>query len=139
MDGELRTAAGLLLLRIAAGGFLLPHGLGKLFSGLGPGLAGFRAELRDLGLPAAGPLPMLLALVQAGSGLFVLIGWQTRAAALFAAGFIAVTVVLARGNGWYWMQRGIEYPLFWLLALLAVALLGPGAWSLDTRLGGQPA
>lgn len=139
MDGEVRAAAGLALLRLAAGGFLLPHGLGKLFSGLGPGLAGFRAELRGLGLPAAGPLPLLLALAQAGSGLFVLIGWQTRPAALFAAAFIATTVVLARGNGWYWMQRGVEYPLFWLLALLAVALLGPGAWSLDTRLGAPPA
>ncbi len=139
MDGELRTATGLLLLRLAAGGFLLPHGLGKLFAGLGPGLAGFRAELRGLGLPSAGPLPPLLALAQAGSGLLVLIGWNTRPAALFAAAFIAITVVLARGNGWYWMQRGVEYPLFWLLVLLAVALLGPGLWSLDARLGGQPA
>jgi putative oxidoreductase len=139
MDGDVRAAAGLALLRLAAGGFLLPHGLGKLFSGPGPGLAGFRAELRSFGLPAAGPLPPLLARVQAGSGLLVLIGWQTRPAALCAAAFIAVTVVLARGNGWYWMQRGVEYPLFWLLVLLALALLGPGAWSLDTWLGGQPA
>ncbi|WP_313919574.1 DoxX family membrane protein [Tahibacter sp.] len=139
MDGEARAAAGLALLRLAAGGFLLPHGLGKLFSALGPGLAGFRAELRGLGLPAGGPLPALLALAQAGSGLFVLIGWQTRPAALFAAAFIATTVVLARDNGWYWMHRGVEYPLFWLLALLALALLGPGAWSLDTQLGAPPA
>lgn len=128
-----RSAAGLLLLRIAAGGFLLPHGLGKLFGGFGPGLDGFAAELQGFGLPSVAPLPLLLALVQTLSGLLVLVGWRTRTGALVAAGFLAVTVVLSVPSGWFWMHHGVEYPLFWMLALLAVALLGPGHWSLDLR------
>ena len=132
-----RSAAGLLLLRIAAGGFLLPHGLGKLFGGFGPGLGGFAAELQGFGLPSAAPLPLLLALAQTFSGLLVLVGWQTRIAAVVGAGFLAVTVLLSVPSGWFWMHHGVEYPLFWTLTLLAVALLGPGRWSLDRRGDGE--
>jgi putative oxidoreductase len=131
------SAAGLLLLRIAAGGFLLPHGLGKLFGGFGPGLGGFAAELQGFGLPSAAPLPLLLALTQTLTGLMVLVGWWTRSAAVIAAGFVAVTVLLSLPSGWFWMHHGVEYPLFWTLTLMAVALLGPGRCSLDQR--GDPA
>ncbi len=129
------TAAGLdaalLLLRVAAGGFLLPHALGKVFGWFGgPGLAGFADELRGFGLPAASPLPLLLALLQVSCGVAVLLGWQARVAAVVAALFLLSTAVLARPKGWFWMHGGMEYPLFWSLALLAIALAGPGAWSL---------
>ena len=86
----------LLMLRVAAGGFLLPHALGKLFGWFGgPGLAGFATELRGFGLPAVAPLPLLLSLLQVLSGLAVLLGWQTRIAALAAAAFIGFTALLA--------------------------------------------
>jgi len=121
----------LLLMRVAAGGFLLPHALGKLFGWFGgPGLAGFARELQGFGLPARAPAPLLLALLQVAAGMAVLLGWQTRPAALAGAAFIAVTVLLARPNGWFWMHAGMEYPLMWTL-LLAIALLGPGPWALD--------
>lgn len=129
----------LLMLRVVAGGFLLPHALGKLLGWWGgPGLAGFAAELRGFGLPAAAPLPLLLALTQVLSGLAVLLGWQTRIAALAAAAFIGFTVLLALPKGWFWMRGGTEYPLMWTAVLLALALTGPGAWALDgQRLAGD--
>lgn len=124
---------GLLVLRLAAGGFLLPHALGKLFGWFGgPGLNGFAAELRGYGLPAAAPAPLLLAVVQVLCGLAVLLGWQTCAAASVAALFLATTAVLALPKGWFWMHGGVEYPLFWTLALLAIALAGPGALALQS-------
>lgn len=123
----------LLILRVAAGGFLLPHALGKLFGWFGgPGLSGFAAELRGFGLPSAAPLPLLLAGLQVLSGMAVLLGWQTRIAALAAAAFIGFTVLLAVPKGWFWMRAGAEYPLMWTLVLLAIALAGPGAWALDS-------
>lgn len=123
----------LLVLRVAAGGFLLPHALGKLFGWFGgPGLAGFAQELRSFRLPAATPLPLLLASLQVLAGTAVLLGWQTRGAALVAAAFIAFTAWLALPKGWFWMRGGAEYPLLWAAALLALALLGPGAWALDS-------
>ncbi|MEA5125591.1 DoxX family protein [Xanthomonas floridensis] len=125
-------AAALLTLRIAGGGFLLPHGLGKLLGWFGgPGLAGFAAELQQFGFLAAAPLPLLLALVQTLSGLAVLLGQWTRASAALAAVFIATTVLVAVPNGGFWMHGGMEYPLMWLLVLLALVAAGGGAWSLD--------
>lgn len=122
----------LLILRVAAGGFLLPHALGKLFGWFnGPGLVGFASELRGFGLPAAAPLPLLLALLQVVAGTAVMLGWQARAAALVAAAFIAFTALLALPKGWFWMRGGAEYPVLWTLALLAIALAGPGAWAVD--------
>jgi putative oxidoreductase len=125
----------LLMLRMAAGGFLLPHALGKLFGWFnGPGLAGFAGELRGFGLPATAPLPLLLAAVQVVAGMSVLLGWQTRLAALAGAAFIAFTAVLALPRGWFWMRGGVEYPLMWTLLLLSVALAGAGMFSLDSFL-----
>ena len=34
-----------------------------------------------------------------------------------------------------WTQRGYEYPLFWGLVMLAIALRGGGPYSLDRKLG----
>lgn len=107
--------------------------MGQLFGWFGgPGLGGFAGELRGFGLPSAAPLPLLLAGLQVLSGMAVLLGWQTRIAALAAAAFIGFTVLLAVPKGWFWMRAGAEYPLMWTLVLLAIALAGPGAWALDS-------
>ena len=126
------TSAGLLVLRLAAGGFLLPHGLGKLLGWLGgPGIAGFATELQHFGLPSAPPLPLLLAALQTVLGLMVAVGGFTRVVALGSVAFLGVTVALNLSHGWFWMHGGIEYPLLWMLANLAVGLTGPGALSFD--------
>lgn len=96
-------------------------------------MSGFATELRGFGLPAVAPLPLLLALLQVLSGLAVLLGWQTRIAALAAAAFIGFTVLLALPRGWFWMRGGSEYPLMWTTVLLAIALAGPGTWALDVH------
>jgi len=129
------TDLGLLLLRLAGGGFLLPHGLGKLFGWFGgPGLSGFAGELRGFGLPASAPLPLLLAAMQTLAGLCVVLGLCTPVAAALGAAFLACTAALNRGRGWFWTHGGMEYPVLWTAALLAVALLGGGHWSLDALL-----
>ncbi len=140
MIGSGALDAALLGLRVAAGGFLLPHALGKLFGWFGgPGLRGFAQELRTFGLPSAAPLPLLLALLQVISGAAVLFGLYTSVAAFAAAGFLAFTAVLAVPKGWFWMHGGCEYPLMWTLVLLAIALVGPGAYAIDSYLNaGMP-
>ncbi|MBV6807797.1 DoxX family protein [Xanthomonas euvesicatoria] len=130
--GTAGLSSALLMLRIAGGGFLLPHGLGKLLGGFGgPGLTGFAAELQQFGFPSAAPLPLLLALMQTLSGLAVLLGMWTRASAALAALFIATTVLVAMPNGWFWMHGGMEYPLMWMVVLLSLAAAGGRDWSLD--------
>ncbi|WP_457096089.1 DoxX family protein [Lysobacter sp. P5_B9] len=123
---------GLLLLRLAAGGFLLPHGLGKLFGWFGgPGLPGFANELHSFGLPSLAPIPFVLAATQTLAGLMVTVGLFTRTSAVVASGFLATTVALNVSHGWFWMHGGIEYPLLWTLSMAAIALLGAGRHSLD--------
>ncbi|WP_372176734.1 DoxX family protein [Xanthomonas axonopodis pv. phyllanthi] len=130
--GTAGLSSALLMLRIAGGGFLLPHGLGKLLGWFGgPGLTGFAAELQQFGFPSAAPLPLLLALMQTLSGLAVLLGMWTRASAALAALFIATTVLVAIPNGWFWMHGGMEYSLMWMVVLLSLAAAGGGDWSLD--------
>ena len=132
------TSFGLLLLRLAAGGFLLPHGLGKLFGWFGgPGVAGFAGELQQFGLPSAAPLPLLLAALQTALGLMVVAGAFTRIAAVGAAAFLGVTVALNASHGWFWMHGGIEYPMLWLLAHVVIALTGPGTLSIDAARRGS--
>lgn len=122
----------LLILRSTTGGFLLPHGLGKLFGWFnGPGLGGFAAELQQFGLPAVAPLPLLLASLQTLIGLLLVVGLFTRPAALLGALFLATTVPIASPAGWFWMHGGREFPLFWTATLACVALIGAGAWSID--------
>ena len=97
----------------------------------GPGIAGFAAELQHFGLPSAPPLPLLLAALQTVLGLMVAVGGFTRVVALGSVAFLGVTVALNLSHGWFWMHGGIEYPLLWMLANLAVGLTGPGALSFD--------
>ncbi|MBD9477899.1 DoxX family protein [Pseudoxanthomonas sp. PXM02] len=126
------TDVGLLLLRLVAGGFLLPHGLGKLFGWFnGPGLKGFAGELRAFNLPARAPIPATLAALQTFAGMLVVVGLFTSYAALAGAGFLAFTAALNRRHGWFWMHGGMEYPLLWTVTLLSLALLGGGSLSLD--------
>ena len=124
----------LLLIRFSAGGFLLPHGLGKLFGWFGgPGLDGFAVELAQFGFPSFVPVPLLLALVQSLVGLLLVLGAFTRAAAVVGALFLAATIHVALPAGWFWMHRGMEFPILWTSTLVALALLGGGAWSVDCR------
>jgi putative oxidoreductase len=129
---SIRTNIGLFLLRVVAGGFLLPHGLGKLFGWFGgPGLAGFSQELVHFGLPNFTPLPLLLALSQSLLGILVLAGAWTQWSALFASLFLAMTVLLSSSSGWFWMHGGMEYPLLWTALLFSLSLTGAGQISVD--------
>ena len=55
------------------------------------------------------------------------------AAALFEFAVIILVAHWAQGFGW--SRGGWEYPLFWALIILAIALRGGGPYSLDRKLG----
>jgi putative oxidoreductase len=71
---------------------------------------------------------VLLRVSSAGIGAFVLVGLWTRLAAVLIALASVVYFLLQHGDWWHWM----------LLSNVGItlALLGPGAWSLDARLSG---
>ncbi len=132
-SGNASTSLALLVLRLAAGGALLVHGLQKLLV-VTP--AAFNAGLGQLGLPVPQLLGWSLIAGEVGLGVLLLVGLLARPAAGLAAGMIALVYLtqhllprgfVAEGAG------GLEgEPAFLLLAMaLALAATGPGRFALD--------
>ena len=126
------------VLRVSVGAVFMAHGAQKLF-GIwgGPGLNGTTAMLGALGVPYAQPLAMVLALVEFAGGILLALGALTRWAALALAVDMAVAIwkVHAR-NGFFLSDHasrggGVEYAMVLLAALVCVALIGPGAFSIE--------
>lgn len=121
---------GLLLLRLALGIVFVMHGGQKL--AMGPTtVAGF---LSTLGFPFPVLNAWLLIAVELGGGLALLAGFLARPAGVLLAVnmLIAMTTVHLR-NGFF-LPNGYEFTLTLILANLAVAAAGAGAYSLDAWL-----
>lgn len=126
-----------LLVRVIVGIVGIFHGAQKLFGWFGGhGIAGFAGALEQMGIP----MPMVSAYLAGGAeffgGLLVAVGLLTRLAALpFAyVMFVAVTQVHNKSFG---LPDGMEYALTLLVVLVAIALAGPGRWSVDALLWGR--
>ncbi len=102
-------------------------GFGLLVQRLFTGIALFHHGIAQLESPAAGM--MIPELAGAVLGLFILAGlWTPMVGALVAA--VELWIVLA-GGGDLWMSL--------MLAVFGgtLAMIGPGAWSIDARLFGR--
>ena len=119
------------LIRITAGLMLIPHGWPKLMMGVG---ATAQMALVKRGIAPAEPLAIILIAIETLGGLCIALGLFTRFWA--AAAVIEMSVIVYHHLPKFgWTDRGYEYPLFWGLVLLAIALRGGGPFSLDRRIG----
>ncbi len=131
------ASAGLLALRLFVGLGMAAHGWGKLFGA--HGIKGFAGFLGSLGIPA----PTLAAALSAGTeflgGLLVAAGLLTRWAALPLAFNMGVAVLAVHRASYFITNTppGMEYALNLGAVFLALALTGPGAFSLDHLLWGR--
>ncbi len=111
------------LVRIVCGLFMLPHFASKFSAtGLSTGTVAFFAKA---GFHPPELWLLLAAAAELGTGIALVLGLCTRWAALGAAGVMAFAVCalqLVKGFGWTWNTGGYEYPVFWGLCSLAVAL-----------------
>jgi putative oxidoreductase len=118
----------LVLLRLMCGLFFIPHIMGKLLPPR-PALNFFKAAQ----LPAPAATMYVAAVVETLVCIGLLFGIQTRWAAWIGAAVLAVAVwavwrlqgILAKPK-WLWNIGGIEYPLFWMLACVILALASSG-------------
>jgi putative oxidoreductase len=126
----------LLASRAVLGGYLAAHGAQKLFGsfgghGLGPTAAGFdRLGLRPGRVTAAAA-----GLSEFGGGLLTIAGLASPAGPVAIAGTMAVASATHRANGPFAVSRGYELPATNLAAALALAVAGPGRYSLDGLTG----
>lgn len=116
------------ILRVSLGVMFLAHVWLKLFVFGVPGFVGFFASL---GLPAI--LAYAVIALELFGGLALILGIYATWVALPLAVEMLGTIVLAHGhNGWLFTNPGggWEYPAFWMIALVALYLLGDGAMAL---------
>lgn len=135
-----RPGVGLALLRVILGIIFVYHGAGKLFGDLAQ-TAGFFASL---GIPAPTLSAWLVALVEFGGGLALLLGLFARPAAALLIPVMVVAVLTVHGaNGFantnivgmgeagpIFGMPGWEYHLTLIGGLLAVLFGGAGRWTL---------
>lgn len=129
---------GLLALRLALGVIYLGHGVRKLGWGGREGFAGFRASVARRGYRPAAAWAALAVGSEIGGAILVSLGLLSfiGASLLFAQ---SVTIIgLVRSRGFWHDAGGTEYPIQLATASLALALIGPGALSLDAALALAP-
>ena len=124
------------LVRVTAGLLLVPHGAQKLFGWFG----GYGVEATGqffaakLGLPAS--LALLAGLIEFFGGLMLAAGFLTRPVAALVFGLMAVAVLQVHlPIGFFWTAGGYEYPLFWGVVALSLAIRGGGRYSVDALVG----
>jgi putative oxidoreductase len=119
------------LIRVTAGLMLIPHGWPKLMMGVD---ATAQMALVKRGIYPAEPLAVILIAIETLGGLCIALGLFTRFWA--AAATIEMAVIVYHHLPTFgWAQRGYEYPLFWGLVMLAIALRGGGPYSVDRVIG----
>ncbi|MBR0670412.1 DoxX family protein [Neoroseomonas soli] len=126
---DTRTApVAALLLRLGLGGLFLAHAGLKIFVFTPAGTAQF---FSSLGLPPA--LAYLTILAEVAGGLALILGVWARLAALALIPVLLGAIFTVHGAAGFFFDNangGWEYPAFWILGLLVLALLGDGACAL---------
>lgn len=122
-----------LIVRVTAGLFVFMHGWIKLTAMTHAGLVGYFTKL---GLEPAVFFATYVRFNETVVALLLMIGLFTRLAAiLLIIEFITLIAVVHIPRGWGMALNGVEFPLFWLLILIAVLLRGGGPYSLDRKIG----
>jgi putative oxidoreductase len=126
MQDTLGNAAGLVG-RIMLAAIFLQSGWDKIW-----GYAGTAKYMATGGVPEV-LLPLVI-VVELIGGLLVLVGWQTRIAALLLAGFTILAALLFHSN---FAAQGQMVHFMKNIAItggfLVLAMAGPGAWSVEGR------
>jgi putative oxidoreductase len=131
------VSLGLLLARLVLGLLMAAHGAQKLFGWFGGhGLAGTGGFFESLGFRPGRTFALAAGLAEFGGGLLLALGLLGPVGpALVVSVMIVAALTVHRTHGLFAMTNGVEVPLLYGAGALALALTGPGAWSLDALLG----
>src|SRR4051794_21289365 len=124
---------GALLLRLVVGLTMVAHGYNHLWGG--GGLEGTARWFGSLGLRPPRLHAVLSGAGEIAAGSALVLGLLTPLAAAFVVGTMVVAGVTAHHrNGFFVFREGYEYVLVLGVVSAVVALLGPGALSVDRLL-----
>jgi len=135
MDAGISEGAGLLILRAVSGILYIVHGSMKVRQ---PSRNQLRQMMAQLGIP--GPLFDLVALLEVGGGVALIVGLLARFASILYALFMVGNLILYAtklskppvSKGYV---GGYELDTLLLGIAILIALTGPGVYSLDHIIG----
>lgn len=114
---------GAVLLRIICGLFFFPHMYFKVVGSPPPALGFFQTA----GFRPAGLFMRIALIVEAVAAIGLVFGIQTPWAALLGATSLSIAAIAVcffnRSVKWLWNLNGMEFPVFWALSCVVVAML----------------
>jgi len=133
----------LTLIRVVAGGVMLPHGMQKVFGWFGgAGFAGTMHNFGQRGFPAFLVFLMIMAEFLGSIGL--ILGLFSRIAAFSIAVDMTVAAITVTSKfgmfiNWAGKQKGegMEFQFLMIAMALAIMISGAGALSVDRALSGE--
>jgi putative oxidoreductase len=127
----------LLILRLVVGFTLAGHGAQKLFGWWGgSGMNGWAQVVEKLRIRPARPWAWVAALSEFGGGLLLALGLLSPLGSLAITGAMLVAIATVHWPKGFWVTRGgYEFNLTLIASAAAVAIAGPGAYSIDRVFG----
>ena len=134
MTNDDNRAYAATILRVSIGAMFIAHGLLKVLVFTIPGTVGY---FQQIGFPGFLAYPVIAYEIIGGAALIA--GIYTRYVALAGIPVLIGALLVHAGNGMIFSNAngGWEFPAFWTIALIVLALLGDGAYSLKQALRGE--
>ena len=126
---QAQTALG--ILRIVAGVIFMAHGYQKFFT---MGITGVTGFFDQLGIPLAGIMAIVIATLEFVGGFALLTGFFARFVAVPLALDMAGAIFFFHAKNGFFVPAGVEFVMLLMAAAIAVAIAGPGKFSVDSVL-----
>src|SRR5919198_5353329 len=131
---------GILLIRLVVGALFVGHGTQKLFGWFdGGGPEGTGGLMHALGYRPGRRLAILGGLSEAVGGILFGFGLLTAVAAALLIGMMVSAILSVHAPKGVWNSNGgFEFPAVMATVAAAMAIAGPGRYSVDAVIGWQP-